>query len=32
LLFILAMARGGRIHDRMGGLSVAEVKGEDGLH
>ncbi|WP_294614319.1 amino acid synthesis family protein [Roseovarius sp.] len=31
LLFILAMARGGRIHDRMGGLSVAEVTGEDGL-
>ncbi|SFN53502.1 Amino acid synthesis [Roseovarius lutimaris] len=31
LLFILAMARGGRIHERMGGLGVAEVKGEDGL-
>jgi hypothetical protein len=31
LLFILAMSRGGRIHDRMGGLTVAEVKGEDGL-
>lgn len=31
LLFILAMARGGRIHDRMGGLSLAEVIGEDGL-
>ena len=31
LLFILAMARGGRIHERMGGLSLAEVKGEDGL-
>lgn len=31
ILFALAMARGARIHDRMGGLSVAEVKGEDGL-
>ena len=31
LLFILAMSRGGRIHDRMGGLTVKEVKGEDGL-
>lgn len=31
LLFALAMSRGGRIHDRMGGLTVAEVKGEDGL-
>lgn len=31
LLFVLAMSRGGRIHDRMGGLSVDEVKGEDGL-
>ena len=31
LLFILAMSRGGRVHDRMGGLTVAEVKGEDGL-
>jgi len=31
LLFVLAMSRGGRIHDRMGGLSVAEVRGEDGL-
>lgn len=31
LLFILAMARGGRVHDRMGGLSVSEVRGEDGL-
>lgn len=31
LLFILAMARGGRIHDRMGGLSLAEVIGQDGL-
>jgi hypothetical protein len=31
LLFALAMSRGPRVHDRMGGLSVAEVKGEDGL-
>jgi hypothetical protein len=31
LLFILAMACGGRIHDRMGGLALAEIKGEDGL-
>ncbi|MDK3018730.1 amino acid synthesis family protein [Pseudodonghicola flavimaris] len=31
LLFALAMSRGGRIHDRMGGLTVAEVRGEDGL-
>ena len=31
LLFILAMSRGGRVHDRMGGLTVDEVKGEDGL-
>ncbi|MEX0339413.1 MAG: amino acid synthesis family protein [Arenibacterium sp.] len=31
LLFALAMSRGGRIHARMGGLAVEEVKGEDGL-
>ncbi|MFY9237753.1 MAG: amino acid synthesis family protein [Roseovarius sp.] len=31
LLFVLAMSRGGRIHDRMGGLTVGDVKGEDGL-
>ncbi|QYX57250.1 amino acid synthesis family protein [Roseovarius sp. SCSIO 43702] len=31
LLFVLAMSRGGRIHERMGGLSVDEVRGEDGL-
>lgn len=31
LLFVLAMSRGGRIHDRMGGLTVDEVTGEDGL-
>ncbi|MFN6979882.1 MAG: amino acid synthesis family protein, partial [Gemmobacter sp.] len=27
----LAMARGGRIHSRMGGLEVWQVTGEDGL-
>ncbi|MEM9148802.1 MAG: amino acid synthesis family protein [Pseudomonadota bacterium] len=31
ILFALAMSRGPRIHDRMGGLTTAEVKGEDGL-
>jgi len=31
LLLVLAMSRGGRIHDRMGGLTVDDVKGEDGL-
>ena len=31
LLFALAMTRGPRIHNRMGGLTVDEVKGEDGL-
>jgi hypothetical protein len=31
LLFALAMTRGPRIHDRMGGLAVADVKGLDGL-
>ena len=31
LLFALAMTRGPRIHHRMGGLQVADVKGEDGL-
>jgi len=31
LLFALAMSRGGRIHDRMGGLALSDVKGEDGL-
>lgn len=31
LLFALAMSRGGRIHHRMGGLMVEDVKGEDGL-
>lgn len=31
LLFVLAMSRGGRVHDRMGGLAAVDVKGEDGL-
>ncbi len=30
IVFILAMARGPRVHDRMGGLGAAEVKGIDG--
>ncbi|WP_284165493.1 amino acid synthesis family protein [Frigidibacter sp. SD6-1] len=31
ILFVLAMAKGGRVHSRMGGLEVWQVKGEDGL-
>lgn len=31
VLFALAMARGGRVHSRMGGLEIDQVKGEDGL-
>ena len=31
LMFALAMSRGPRIHNRMGGLASADVKGEDGL-
>lgn len=31
IVFILAMAKGGRIHSRMGGLELHQVKGEDGL-
>ena len=31
IVFILAMAKGPRIHSRMGGLEVWQVKGEDGL-
>ncbi len=31
LLLALAMARGPRIHHRMGGLAAEDVKGEDGL-
>jgi hypothetical protein len=31
LLFALAMARGPRIHSRMGGLEAEDVQGVDGL-
>ncbi|NGQ92709.1 amino acid synthesis family protein [Rhodobacter sp. HX-7-19] len=31
VVFALAMAKGGRIHSRMGGLEIWQVKGEDGL-
>jgi hypothetical protein len=31
VVFALAMAKGGRIHSRMGGLELHQVKGEDGL-
>lgn len=31
IAFGLAMATGGRIHARLGGLAVSDVKGEDGL-
>ncbi len=31
IAFVLAMARGGRVHARMGGLETSQVKGEDGL-
>jgi hypothetical protein len=31
LMFALAMARGTRVHNRMGGLAVSEVQGLDGL-
>ncbi|MGB3502757.1 MAG: amino acid synthesis family protein [Mesorhizobium sp.] len=31
IVFVLVMARGGRIHSRMGGLEAWQVKGEDGL-
>ncbi|MEX5729079.1 hypothetical protein Ga0609869_002432 [Rhodovulum iodosum] len=31
LLLALAMSRGPRVHDRMGGLAARDVKGEDGL-
>jgi hypothetical protein len=30
LVFILAMTNGARIHERVGGLRVSEIKGEDG--
>jgi Amino acid synthesis len=31
VLFALAMARGGRVHSRMGGLEHDQIRGEDGL-
>ncbi len=31
IVFALAMASGGRVHSRMGGLEAWDVKGEDGL-
>lgn len=31
IAFVLCMARGGRVHSRMGGLEAWDVKGEDGL-
>ncbi|MFK7880239.1 amino acid synthesis family protein [Roseobacter sp.] len=31
IVFALAMSCGGRVHSRMGGLEVWDVKGEDGL-
>lgn len=31
IAFILVMATGGRIHERVGGLKASDVKGEDGL-
>jgi hypothetical protein len=31
IVLVLAMARGGRIHSRMGGLEAWQVRGEDGL-
>lgn len=31
ILFALAMSKGGRVHSRMGGLELDQVKGEDGL-
>ncbi len=31
ILFVLAMSKGPRIHNRMGGLAATDVKGEDGL-
>ncbi len=31
VLFALALARGGRVHSRMGGLEVSDIRGEDGL-
>ena len=31
IVFALAMTTGGRIHERVGGLKVSEIKGKDGL-
>jgi hypothetical protein len=31
IVFMLVMSKGGRVHSRMGGLEVGQVKGEDGL-
>ncbi len=31
ILFVLAMACGGRVHSRMGGLEASDVEGRDGL-
>lgn len=31
ILLVLAMSKGGRVHSRMGGLELHQVKGEDGL-
>jgi len=31
MVLVLVMTTGGRVHDRVGGLRVSEVKGEDGL-
>ena len=31
IVFVLAMAKGARVHSRMGGLELHQVKGEDGL-
>jgi hypothetical protein len=31
IAFALAMATGGRIHSRLGGLAASDIKGEDGL-
>lgn len=31
LLYVIVMTIGGRVHQRVGGLKVSEIKGEDGL-
>jgi len=31
LAFVLVMSTGARVHDRAGGLSANDIKGEDGL-